>query len=234
MTAPAETIEAAPPPRPGRRESGKAERRQRIIHAARDLIRETGDAGLSMRALAARAGVSLTTPYNLFGSKRAIVLAVLDDIKEFQSRFAGLPASDPLERIFAALRIAAEFYTADPAFYRTLWAAVFDTTAEVRSAIFNPKRDAFWQRLLDDACKAGALSPDVDVELLRIQLDYVFRSVMLDWLLEKVRSEDLVVTIAYGYALMLNGVASPDWRGPLRARIVEAQAVLKASAPEPA
>src|SRR5271168_2287443 len=54
----------------GRREAGKRERRRRIIEAARALIRETGNAGLSMRALAARAGVSLATPYNLFGSKR--------------------------------------------------------------------------------------------------------------------------------------------------------------------
>ena len=60
----------------GRREAGKTERRQRIIRAARQLIRQTGNAGLSMRALAVRAGVSLATPYNLFGSKRAIVLAV--------------------------------------------------------------------------------------------------------------------------------------------------------------
>ena len=34
-----------------------------------------------MRALAVRAGVSLATPYNLFGSKRAIVLAVLEDVR---------------------------------------------------------------------------------------------------------------------------------------------------------
>ena len=97
----------------GRREAGKAERRARIIQAARDLIRDTGDAGLSMRALAARAGVSLATPYNLFGSKRAIVMAVLQDVREFIDRVSNLPA-------------------AGPRFYRTLWSTVFDTADEVR------------------------------------------------------------------------------------------------------
>ena len=63
-----------------RREEAKEERRRRIITAARDLIRETGDAGLSMRAIASRAQVSLSTPSNLFGSKRAILIAVLEDI----------------------------------------------------------------------------------------------------------------------------------------------------------
>ena len=44
----------------GRREQAKAERRSRIVRAARDLIRETGDTDLSMRMIAGRAGVSLT------------------------------------------------------------------------------------------------------------------------------------------------------------------------------
>ena len=52
----------------GRREQAKAERKLRIVRAARDLIRETGHTDLSMRALSKRADVSLSTPYNLFGS----------------------------------------------------------------------------------------------------------------------------------------------------------------------
>src|SRR5258708_15184096 len=127
----------------GRREAGKAERRARIIHAARDLIRETGNAGLSMRALAARAGVSLATPYNLFGSKRAIVLAVLDDWREFLDRFAHLRSTDPLERLFTAVDMAIEFYVIDPPFYTTLCAAMFDASDDVRRQIFHNKRDEF-------------------------------------------------------------------------------------------
>ena len=85
-----------------RREEAKDERRRRIITAARDLIRETGDMGLSMRAIAARANVSLSTPYNLFGSKRAIVVAVLEDIREFHERFAKLRSVNAVERVFQA------------------------------------------------------------------------------------------------------------------------------------
>ena len=43
----------------GRREQAKAERRLRIMAAARDLIRETGDTDLSMRTIAKRAKVRL-------------------------------------------------------------------------------------------------------------------------------------------------------------------------------
>jgi AcrR family transcriptional regulator len=210
----------------GRREAGKAERRARIIHAARDLIRETGNAGLSMRALAARAGVSLATPYNLFGSKRAIVLAVLDDVREFQDRFAHLRSTDPLERLFAAVDMAVEFYVSDPRFYRTLWAAVFDASDDVRREIFNWKRNEFWRNLVAGAAEAGALMPQINVELLFRALDRNFESAMLEWVVGELAPELLAPTIRYGHALILKGAASPDWRGPLDVRLLESQALI--------
>ena len=227
-TPPAPTADAAPAI--GRREAGKAERRQRIIQAARQLIRETGNAGLSMRALAARAGVSLATPYNLFGSKRAIVLAVHQDIREFHQRFSVTRSADPVERIFAAVDMSVDFYVGDPQFYKTLWGAVFDTTDEVRTEIFNPKRDAFWQGLVRAAAEAGAIAKEIDLDMLAHQLDYLFRSAILDWVVGEMAPEALAPTIRLGYALILKGAASPEWRGPLQARIAESQAFLKQTA----
>ena len=209
-----------------RREAGKAERRQQIIQAARDLIRETGNPGLSMRGLAARAGVSLATPYNLFGSKRAIVVAVLQDVREFQERFSTLRVADPVERIFAALDMSIAFYAGDPTFYRTLWSAVFDASDGVREEILNPKRDAFWRSLVQDAFRAGALSKDIEPELLLRQLELLLHSLMFDWVVGEIPEPKLAPMARHGYALILLGAASPEWRGPLRARLLEAQGVL--------
>ena len=211
---------------PSRRAAGKAKRRRQIIDAARALIRETGNAGLSMRALAARAGVSLATPYNLFGSKRAIVLAVLQDIREFHERFSHLRSADPMERLFFALDMAVGFYVADPPFYKVLWAAVFDVSDDVRTEIFNPKHSAFWRGLIGDAVEAGAISNEIDPDLLLRQLDFLFRCNMLDWVVGELDPDILAPAIRYGYALMLLGASSPEWRGPLQARILEAQALL--------
>jgi AcrR family transcriptional regulator len=226
---PRDTTDAASTPAPGRREAGKNERRKRIIRAARQLIRETGNAGLSMRALAERAGVSLATPYNLFGSKRAIVLAVLDDVREFQQRFAELPSVDPLERVFLAVDIAMDFYVVDPQFYKTLWAALFDTGDEVRTAILNPERDAFWRGLIDNAAAAGALMPEIDSGLLARHLDSHFRSVMLAWVVGEIAPDALAATARMGYALILKGACAPDWRDPLQARLLQSQAVVIAA-----
>jgi len=211
-----------------RREAGKEERRRRIIQAAHELIRETGNAGLSMRALAARAGVSLATPYNLFGSKRAILLSVLDDIREYLNRFSQLRSTDPLERLFGALDICVDFYVADPVFYRTVWAALFDPSDEFRSQIFNSKRFAFWEGLVRDVAQAGVIVPEVDVEILSRALDRSFGAAMLDWVTKDLTDAQLGPTIRYAYALTLKGAASPEWRGPLDARIQESQAAIRA------
>jgi AcrR family transcriptional regulator len=220
-------FEAEPEAPQSRREAGKAERRRRIIHAARDLIRETGNAGLSMRALAARAGVSLATPYNLFGSKRAILLSVLDDIREFFDRFSALRTREPLERLFGALDICVEMYVADPAFNRTIWAALFDPSDEFRSQVFNSKRAAFWMGLVKDVADAGVLDADIDVELLFRALDRTFGATMLDWVTGELSDAQLEPAMRYGYALILRGAAVPDWRGPLEARIRDSQARIR-------
>jgi AcrR family transcriptional regulator len=207
----------------GRREAGKAERRQRIIRAARELIRETGNAGLSMRVLAARAGVSLATPYNLFGSKRAIVLALLQDVREFHERFSQLRASDPLERIFQAVDIEIELHLAEPTVYKTRWAAVFDTSDDLRSTLWNAKRDAFWRGLLAAAAGAGAIAPEISQEWLQRQLDHVFRCIMLDWVVGILSPEAVAAAAQHGYALILKGACTPEWSGPITARILASQ-----------
>jgi AcrR family transcriptional regulator len=207
-----------------RREDAKAERRHRIVTAARDLIRETGDTGLSMRAIAARASVSLSTPYNLFGSKRAIVLAVLEDIQEFNARFARLRSTDAVERIFQALSMSIGFYVEDPDFYRTLWTGVFDMSgASVRNALAMPERDAFWLALVNAAAQEGALSPDIDTGLLLRNLDLTFGAVMLNWVLGALSTDELEPAAALGYALALRGTAAPAWQAPLADRIAEQQ-----------
>jgi AcrR family transcriptional regulator len=207
-----------------RREDAKAERRHRIVTAARDLIRETGDTGLSMRAIAARASVSLSTPYNLFGSKRAIVLAVLEDIREFNERFARLGSADAVERIFQALSMSIRYYVEDPDFYRTLWTGVFDMSGgAVRSALAMPERDAFWLALVNAAAREGALSPGIDTGLLLRNLDLTFGAVMLNWVLGALSIDELEPAAALGYALALRGAAAPAWQARLATRIAEQQ-----------
>lgn len=202
------------------REEAKDERRRRIVTAARDLIRETGDAGVSMRTIADRADVSISTPYNLFGSKRAVVLAVLEDIRGFSERFARLRPTSALERIFQVLSMSIRYYVDDPDFYRALWTGVFDMShKEVRADLAMPERDAFWLFLIDTAARDGALSPQIDTSMLLRSLDLAFAAAMLSWVVGALDTAELEAVVGYGYALALRGAASPEWQPFLAEKI---------------
>lgn len=211
-----------------RREDAKAERRRRIVAAARDLIKETGDAGLSMRAIAARAGVSLTTPYNLFGSKRAIVIALLEDVREFHERFSQLHRVGAVDRIFQAVSITLAYLADDADFYRTLWteALRFDSK-ELRGELQSPQRYGFWWALLNEARSEGALLPDVDLDPLLRALDAVYVAAMLAWVLGAIEVQELEAHVGYGYALTLRGAASGQYAERLEKRLIGYQKELQ-------
>jgi hypothetical protein len=147
-------------------------------------------------------------------------------VREFQERFATLRVADPVEKIFAALDMSIAFYVDDPAFYRTVWAAVLDVSDGVRGEILSPQRDAFWRSLVDDAVSAGAIAEGVDPALLLRQLEAILQSVMFGWVVGEIGPTRLGPIARHGYALLLRGAAAPDWRGPLRARVLDSQAAL--------
>jgi len=75
-----------------------------LIRAARDLIAEREDGNFSMPELAARAGLSLATPYNLFGSKAAILREVYRaETEGFRRTDKPAQRKPPVERVMATV-----------------------------------------------------------------------------------------------------------------------------------
>lgn len=214
----------------GRREQAKAERRSRIVRAARDLIRETGDTDLSMRMIAKRAGVSLTTPYNLFGSKRAVVLAVFEDERDFVVRFGRLQAANALDRIFDAHDLAMRYFIEDPEFYRTLWKALLNTQGADSTGLATPERlernRAAWRALLEAAQTEGLLETAVSSDLLERSLSSFANGTLLAWAMGALSTAALGPSTALGYALVLRGAATPAGAEILRSHIRKGQDAL--------
>ena len=76
------------PPRNGR-SSARADTRDRIIAAARELIPGAGQS-LPVMAIARHAGVAIQTVYDQFGSKGGLLVAVVNDVQRREGLFEAL------------------------------------------------------------------------------------------------------------------------------------------------
>lgn len=110
----------------GKRQQGQEERRLRLVKAASELIAERKDGVFSMPELAKRAGLSLATPYNLFGSKAGVLSQVCERLVDGFNRddtwMDGLP---PCDRIFGVIDRLSGAYERQGDMFRNLWRALY-------------------------------------------------------------------------------------------------------------
>ena len=107
----------------GWREARRRSARDAIVEAAWTLVGEVGLAGLSLRDLARRAGITTPTVYAYFDSKNAIYDAMFGGAAaQFAERMAEpYDCDDPRDILVASMHRFAEFCTSDPARYQLLF-----------------------------------------------------------------------------------------------------------------
>ena len=219
---------------PGKREQAKAARRSRILNAARELIRETGDTNLAMRELARRAGVSVATAYNLFGSKRAVMLAVLEDERDFLRKYQKLPVSNAIDRIFEAHALGYGYFVEDAAFYRPLWRALLSTDRSDDTGLLSPERLArsrnAWQAILIDARSEALLDKRIDTGELEGLLSHLALGYLLSWAAGTLQTQALIPSVGLGYAMVLKGAATTHGHEILDRRIKTYRSLLSSQA----
>jgi AcrR family transcriptional regulator len=105
------------------REARRRSARDDILEAAWALVGEEGLAGLSLRDLARRAGITPPTVYAYFGSKNAIYDAMFGQAAtQFADEMAGpYDGDDPRDMLVAGVQRMFEFCTTDPARYQLLF-----------------------------------------------------------------------------------------------------------------
>ena len=104
------------------REARRRSARDAIVDAAWELVRDQGLAGLSLRELAKRAGITTPTVYAYFDSKNAIYDAMFGRAAtEFADRMSEpYDCEDPRAILAAGVRRFVEFCTSDVARYQLL------------------------------------------------------------------------------------------------------------------
>lgn len=205
------------------REEGKDSRRRLILRTARELIGGKGETSFSMRALSERAKLSSRTPYNLFGSKQAIMQALLDeDIQEFAETLPRVRRNE-LELFFEAVTHGTRAFAENPAYYRAVMAAVYQEGGRQYRSTFRGPRRIFWRLLVEDAIRAGYLSKEVKADPFSVNLAAIFFSHILEWVADEIDLEEVEARTHYGFGLALMALAKPSHRPALQDRVLKAQ-----------
>jgi AcrR family transcriptional regulator len=204
------------------REEQKNTRRRAILDAARSLILEGKERDFSMLTLAEKAGVSLVTPYNLFGSKSSILLEIVrEDIYERITHVEAL-ASDSLAEWVAALSATlGQVYYKNRHFYRRMIVTlVAQQNADTQRASLE-----FSYRTFENALKhlreRGILPGTVPVEVLARQFAHSVSGSLQQRLMQRGTEELLRREIELGLLFLLAGVCADTDRQILRDRINE-------------
>lgn len=202
-----------------RREQAKNERRDRIIDAADQLIKEVGIEDLSVRMIADRAEVSPATVYNLFHNKSAVLFRLYQRrVASLEDRAAKTRSADALEHVFEAAAHVVDLYRKDPAFYR----AFIGLRLDLRPGNL-PVREApgvhLWHRLAHEARQAGDLIPETDADRVGALLFRIISGAFYEWVGNALPLDKVEEETEFSLATVLHAWATPDAQARLARRL---------------
>ncbi|MGV2981446.1 TetR/AcrR family transcriptional regulator [Camelimonas sp. ID_303_24] len=199
-------------------EAGKQERRNRIVAAASEIIREAGIDGVTVEAIARRASVSPATVYNLFGNRAAVFDHIFDaDMAQYDALVAAQAGAGPVGIFFEAIDIATGLYARQPDYYKALM-RLSERDGPLYVSFSRP-RHAFWARLVREAHAAGALAPDLDHEAAAGALAAIARGALYFWVEGRASLAQLHHQFSYGFGLVLLSMVTETGRATVRARM---------------
>lgn len=180
-----------------------------LLQAAQAIVRETGNFDLPMRTLAARAQVSLRTPYEVFGSKNGIIRALLISEQEaFRDIVKNYRSIDRLEMFFDRTLLSMEFYAREQPFYRALFRATQAFSGDDEA---EPAREMLpvYINMVRRAIEEGFLRNDLDVTNIAEILTDLFAANLRNWAFSDFDIWLAGQKICFGFSLTLAGVAMP-------------------------
>ena len=212
------------PPRPQTlREVNVESRRQRILEAARELIASGGMPALSMRKLAARAGLSVTTLYNLHGSRDEILFALVEDAIDriVPILDAEAPIDEPIARCRAVVTVSVRYFAEHEATYRPMMVASYAGLARGAHADRRlAKRAAGMQReALAQAIAQGLLTDALDPMRLGEQIYHGYELAAVQWAFGLLDEAGFRARALYGLYVALLAVATEALRPAFEAEL---------------
>ncbi len=178
----------------GVRERNKAERRRRVLEAARAVFLEHGYENATTREIAARAGVAVGTVFVYARDKRDLLMTIVNDDLEAvtEASLANLRREGPfLDKLIALFEPRYRYWVRDPelstfALHETASARVKDVPSETER--FYRRRYRMLDRiaeLVDEEQRAGRLGKPDDPETIALFLMGTYLAHARFWLSER-------------------------------------------------
>lgn len=215
------------------------QRRENILRAARALIVRYGFDALTTRRLAAEAGVTAPTLYNLIGDKNEIIRQLVSDGVERVGSHVKTPEHrSALEMAEDIINAAISVVSEDEDYYRAVvvasdrvpgaFAAAGDGPATVASAA---ERSI---ELMKTACRAAIssslLEGHVSADTLGQQIFVCYCGPFRDWAHRLISIDEFRRRAMRGIYMVLAADAAPAFREILRAKIIALEPAITAAA----
>ncbi|MDB5577040.1 MAG: transcriptional regulator, TetR family [Bradyrhizobium sp.] len=205
----------------------RAQRRKHLLETAKALIREGGDAGFSMTQLAARAGLSPATPYNLIGGRSEILRLILhEEVEGFAAKLAILRGGSSLTILLNATALVVSHYAADQPFYRGLYRAASVIDSSDMQYMMTDEGRVLFRGLVRAALDSGELAQPLQVGPFTDVLLRVMGSTSGSWLRKGWSVERFDLEMSHAVRLLIAAVAAPSPRERLLAELAFVQTAL--------
>jgi AcrR family transcriptional regulator len=214
--------------------TGSAQRVERILEAARELIREGGVAGLSMRSLAHRANVAPMTTYNLIGSRDQVLVALVRNEMGGKAR-SKKPrlrvSSSHIDNIINLADYYSDLLGEDPLYMKAIISTYYSIAdAETRNTLDSQRR-RWWAALIGRAANAGEIRADADHVSLVMVLDMLLADALHEWVIGGIDLRELSIKTRFTFAMAIMAVVDDSRACYARERLLEAQSALIAARP---
>jgi len=204
-------------PAGGLRERHKRARTDRILQAARELLRERDAQTVTLEQIAGRAEVAPGTVFNLVGPRERLFAALIDQAHEqLDEELAQAPGEDPLARVRRIVATLARIFLADREVYRQVLRQWPDSGTLLRSSPYPPIRDAICQ-----GQAAGLLRPEVDPGRVAAAILAGCVGALHQWSASIISDPAFGERCLYGADLALAAIATDDARPALLSRLAQ-------------
>ncbi len=212
-----------------------AERRERILAAAQEIIGAHGYQALTMRELARASRVTVPTIYNLIGSKEAVLFAAVEYRTDHYVATLGASEDEPpCERVLSIIDACVDEFLSLPHYYRSMLGLIYASQAagSMRLRTSRAVQEPI-ARALSELAAAGELAAWVDPHSLANQIESLAQVASLRWATGEMTNEELRSALAHGTALLLMSVTSGSQRARLEEIARESQAQSRHRAAQP-